>query len=175
MRKLVVAFARISMATIIVAMLCAAGLILYSRSQGLLILSVQTGSMRPAINPGDAVLVRQPPVAMSDLRPGDIISYRNIERPDVIITHRLVSIDRQRNLLVARGDSLQKNDTAITSDRIVGVVTRTIPLAGYGFDFLRNPVGLAVAVYLPSLALIVWEIRRLMRSYARQRYTLYSY
>lgn len=175
MRGILGIIARLGVAAFIAATLCAAGLLLYARSQGLLILSVQTGSMRPYIRPGDAVLVRQTPGTLDQLQQGDIINFRSHENPDVLITHRVVSVDYNRQLITARGDALDRDDPVITADRLVGRVERIVPLAGYGFDVFRHPAGLAAAVYMPSLALVAWEVRRLMVYYAAQRYSIYYY
>lgn len=156
---------------ITVALLSAAGLG-YARSQGLQVLSVQTGSMRPAIRPGDAVLVRTHSATLSA---GDIVSYRSIDNPRAIITHRIVAIDRKTGQVVAKGDRLRSPDPIIQSDRIIGKVERTIPLAGYGFDMLRNPVGLIMVVYLPGFVVVCFEVQRLMRYYDRRYYRLKAY
>ena len=174
MRKCAIIIVRIGVTALVAVTLCAAGLVLYSRSQGLLIMSVQTGSMRPAIRPGDAVVVRQSSV-LDTLKPGDIISYRSPRNSDVILTHRLVAVDTRTGLLTARGDAAAAADPPFGQDRVVGMVTRTVPLAGGVLDFVRQPYGLATAVYAPSIMLITWEIRRLMRSYASQHYSVHYY
>jgi len=172
MHKIVITLARTSVVALVAATIFAAELVVLVRSQGQLILSVQTGSMSPAIRPGDAVFVQQRPKQMNV---GDIISYRSQQNPDVIITHRVVAIDRVRGRITTKGDALDTADPAFSSDRVVGLVVHTIPLAGYGFSFVRHPLGLAVVVYTPAIILILSEIRRLMRHYAHQRYVLYYY
>ena len=53
-------------------------------------LGMKTGSMRPVIDPGDLVLVRQVPTA--SLRPGQIITFRRPGAPNEIYTHRIFSL-----------------------------------------------------------------------------------
>lgn len=175
MQRFAVIFIRISVATLMVVTLCAAGLVLFARSQSLHILSVQTGSMSPAIRPGSAVLLRQYSGDTRTLKSGDVISYRSLEDNNVIITHRIISIDLQRGLITTKGDSNKIPDTSFLASRIIGVVAHPVPYAGSMLDFFRHPLGLILAVYLPGLALIGWEIKRLMHYYERQRYVLYYY
>ncbi len=164
--------AKCLMGLLVFVLLVGAGVLGYARSQGLQVLSVQTGSMRPGIQPGDAVLVLS---GQARLTPGDVVSYRSISNPRATITHRILTIDHKTGQIVTKGDNLQTPDPAIQPDRIIGRVEHTIPAAGYGFDMLRNPVGLAVGVYAPSIVLISGEIQRLMRYYDQQRYRLRAY
>ncbi len=172
MQQLPATLARIGVVLVMMVALFAATLVVYARSQGLAILSVQTGSMRPVIRPGDAVLVRHQPTR---LKVGDIVSYRSLNTPGLTITHRLIRIDQERGLLTTKGDALDTPDPAFPASQVIGVMIHTVPFVGYGFDFIRQPVGLVAAVYLPAAIVIAWEIRRLMRHYERQHYTLYYY
>ncbi len=146
-------------------------IVVYAHGRGLTVLSVQTGSMRPAIRPGDAVLVRRD-VA---IQVGDVITYRSLENPRAVITHRVVSIDRAIGQTITRGDALSSNDPAISSDRIVGRTEQVVPALGYDLDILRQPGGLMAAVYLPAVLLISDEIRRLVNHYGQSRYRLRAY
>lgn len=141
----------------------------YARLQGLTLLSVQTGSMQPAIEPGDAVLVRQ---RASVISPGDIISFHSHDNPEVLITHRVVSVDAAGRWRT-KGDASQQVDAPVTPGQLVGKVERVIPVIGYGFDFIRHPAGLLLAVHVPAIALVSSEIRRLTRYYDARRYQLY--
>jgi signal peptidase len=175
MQRLFMLLARISVVTVTVATLCAASLVLYTRSQGLQIFSVQTGSMSPGIMPGDAVLVRIQPVSITHLYAGEIISYRSLKDPDAIVTHRLIHVNRSRSLLTTKGDALEQPDPVFPADRVVGVVVTSIPFAGHMFNFMRRPVGLILSVYVPAAILVAGEVRRLMRHYAALRYEVFYY
>lgn len=59
-------------------------------------------TMRPFMGEGDLVEVE--PVAWNDIRRGDIITYRF---EDKFPTRRVIRIDRDRELLVLRGDSIR--------------------------------------------------------------------
>lgn len=55
------------------------------------VLSMKSGSMSPAINPGDLIVVHQ--VDATSIRPGDIITFRRPQGTAEVFTHRVVSID----------------------------------------------------------------------------------
>jgi signal peptidase len=139
----------------------------YARNRNLTLMSVQTGSMRPFVSPGDAVLVRE---GQSRLLEGDVISYRSLDDPRVIITHRIVSLDQATGLIIARGDSAEADDKPIYADRVVGRVESVIPRLGFAFDFARTPYGLITLVYVPAVMLVAGEVMRLMKHFDRGRY-----
>lgn len=159
----------------------AIGLVGYARLHGRAVLSVQTGSMQPAIRPGDAVVVRNASAALtanstpSNLRVGDIVTFWSPSQPDTLITHRIVNISPASGMVITKGDALDAPDTAINADAILGKVEHIVPGAGYGLSILRRPIGLAAAVYLPAAVLIYGEISRLMHHYDRRFYRLAAY
>ncbi len=152
--------------------ICTVAAIGYARLQNLKILSVQSGSMQPAIRRGDAVLVLQ---GTAHLDVGTIISYRSLLNPKVVITHRIVMIDRARNVFITKGDVLAEADPPIHPDRIIGRVNHSIPLVGFVLNFMRRPVGLLVVVYAPACGLIIGETQRLSRAYTSRQYRLLAY
>jgi signal peptidase I len=149
-------------------MTAAAGmLILAGRHERLL--SVQTASMLPAFQPGDAVLIRL--VAPSRLQPGDIVSYRSAQDPRTIISHRLIRVDRAGRLITA-GDAVTNPDPAFSPTQLVGRVTAVAPGLGRLLDMLRYPFSLVLIVYLPAASIIAAEVRRLACIYARPFYSV---
>lgn len=145
----------------------AALLILAGRHDRLL--SVQTASMVPTFRPGDAVLVQ--PVTVRQLRPGEVISYRSSKNARVVISHRLVRINRQSGWLTTAGDALPAPDPAFPPSQLVGQVTAVAPGLGRLLDVLRQPLGLVFLVYLPAAAVVSAELMHLARSYARPFYS----
>jgi signal peptidase I len=134
--------------------------------------------MEPVIMPGEAVLVRPYAPAsgrLPGIREGDVISYRSLRSDDVIITHRIVSINQQAGTVTTKGDALTVADPPITPDRIVGVAVQHVQFTGFILDFMRQPGGLAAMVYAPALIICSSEIRRLVRHYHTSHYRLYAY
>lgn len=92
---------------------------------------VLTGSMRPAIDPGDVVVVR--PVPPEDLAVGDVITYQlRSGRPEVV-THRVVTqgIGPDGVLLRTRGDANTATDQGVVrGEQVRGVVWYVVPWVG---------------------------------------------
>lgn len=137
--------------------------------RGCKLMSVQTASMLPAIRPGDALVVA--PVSVGQLGLGDIISYQSPRNPSVIISHRLVAIDKRTGWITTAGDALPVPDPKFPSRLVVGRAIAVAPKLGVIIDALRRPIGLALAIYLPATFIIVAEGRRLARAYARAFYS----
>ena len=132
-------------------------------------MSVQTGSMRPAINPGDMVLVKRVPV--TSLRVGDVITYINPQNQKQTITHRIVALNGPQ--LIVKGDANKGPDPVVSSNMVVGKVNKSIPYLGHGVDFVRTPLGLLTLIYVPALIVVISEIRRLAKHYkSREVYML---
>lgn len=149
---------RLSIAAAVLLVLASvAGLFLW-RTQSVRLLSVQSGSMSPAIEAGDAVLVR--PIAEDELRIGDIVSFYSLLEPGIVVTHRVVSID-STGQVTTRGDSNADEDPVLDPTMLVGRVERQVANAGYVIDFMRSRAGLALLIYMPAVTIIIVEIRRL--------------
>ena len=130
-------------------------------------LSVMSGSMSPAIETGDAVLTR--PVAPASLRAGDVVTFRDPEGTDRLITHRVRwvrSFDGKVEV-TTKGDA---NDTTerwqVAADGRVGRVVVRLPKAGYLLAPSASPVGRLALVAVPTfllgaLALIgIWRTQQ---------------
>jgi signal peptidase I len=71
---------------------------------------IDTGSMRPTLNPGDvAVLTSEPTTA---LRRGQIVAFHPPGAPKLTVLHRVFSIDRASNgvIIQTRGDANDATD-----------------------------------------------------------------
>ena len=132
------------------------------------VLSVQTASMVPTFRPGDAVLLRS--VNPVELRPGDIISYRNSRNAAMIITHRLVNIDTRTGQFTTQGDNSSVADPSFPAQQLIGRVTAVAPSLGLALDHIHTPVGLATVVYLPAALIIGAEARRVLKQSGYQPY-----
>jgi len=155
--------------TITLVMAAAAGLVIW-RAHGLQLLSVQTASMVPTFQPGDALLVV--PAQPSALKPGEVISYRSPHGGGVIVSHRLIAIDAKTGLLTTAGDAIHSHDPPFPPRLVIGRATAVAPGLGRVIDALRHPLGLALAVYLPATLIVATEVRRLGHSYRQPIYRL---
>ena len=96
--------------------------------------TVLTGSMEPAIPVGSIVITKE----KSSYEIEDIISF---QEEGAIITHRIISIDRER--YITKCDANNVADTEeVQQKQILGKVILTIPLLGYLVMWLMSPVGI---------------------------------
>jgi len=109
-----------------------------------------TGSMEPAISPGDIVVIHK----QDDYEVGDIVTYMS----NSAITHRIV--EKTADGYVTQGDANNARDPEIEKSRIVGKVTTVIPQVGDILLFLQNPLHLLIVILL---IFAVFEIPRLFR------------
>lgn len=127
-------------------------------------LSVQTGSMKPAIPPGSLVLVHSVP--QNTIKKGDVITYKGKTASEMTITHRVQERKKQHNGLyrtIVKGDANRSADAPIYDSQIIGRVETSVPYLGKALGFVKTPLGLALLVYLPALIICIAEIRLLVR------------
>jgi signal peptidase len=108
---------------------------------GLQLLAVMSGSMEPTINVGGIVGIR--PVPANELRAGDVITFANQSAPDVLVTHRIVSIDNRdgQSFLTTKGDANDSVDAmAAPATRAVGRVDFSLPWLGFLMMWLSSPL-----------------------------------
>lgn len=122
-------------------LLVAVLLLVILRISGYQALYIATGSMSPALMPGDLIITRQ--TDTMSLAPGDIIVYNVSGRK---ICHRIISISSHDGIIITKGDANAKADSPIKSSDNLQFVCFRIPFAGYPFAFLQNKAFLAVLV-----------------------------
>jgi signal peptidase I len=126
---------------------------------------VLTGSMHPTIDPGSVVYVRKQPVYMQD----DVISFKNATGQ--IVTHRLVASKTYNGIqqFQTKGDANNTIDQSpVTNDKIVGKVVFNLPYLGYAISFLKSGKGLILAIILPSIVLVIFELWNIKKEIVRQ-------
>jgi signal peptidase I len=128
---------------------------------GLQLLAVMSGSMEPTIQVGGIVGVL--PTPASSLQVGDVITFANQSQPDVLVTHRIVSIDERggQELLTTRGDANDSADAvAVPATRAVGRVEFTAPWLGYAMVWLASPLAKAAILGISVLGLVLPSLKR---------------
>lgn len=102
-------------------------------------LAVLSGSMEPGIPVGSVVYVDDD-IQPSELKTGDVVTYAL--ESDVYVTHRVVSIDPDKQVLVTKGDANEVEDGEIKFDQIVGKVTFHLPYLGILTSNVRTSKGI---------------------------------
>lgn len=178
MRVNLLQLARKALLTLIVCALTlgAAGAVL-GRLYGYQALSVQSGSMAPLLQRGDAVIVAR---HVGHLQRGDIVSFVSPQDSRIIVTHRIVGIHAARRLVQTKGDHNVAPDPWIAESAVMGTVVYRAPLLGRMLDMLRTPLGLIAIVYTPAALIVIAEVRRLQQHYREgstgsYHYTLHGY
>ena len=120
---------------------------------------VPTGSMVPAINLGDMILVDRT-VGFSDVAVGDVVMFRdNALQP---ISHRVLAHDGFE--MTTKGDANLLSDPPITKDVYLGVVAGVAPThvlgsAGFVIGTLFTFSGILFIVFMFLLCMHVRERR----------------
>lgn len=111
---------------------------------------VQSGSMSPAINTGDLVVVKP----NLKYKKGDIITFSS--KNNFNITHRIVEI--KNNKVETKGDANQVTDQdLIDIDKVLGKVFYIIPYFGYLIIFIKTIPGLIILIIIPSTIIVYTE------------------
>ena len=161
--------ARVMSTVAITIVFIAAGALACVQANNMQLLSVQSGSMTPAIKKGDLVAVNS--VSNHDLAVGDVITFMSPKDKEVLITHRIVDIPTDDEVVITRGDANRNEDEPVPLRSIVGRVERSVPQAGRALDFIKQPIGLLTIIYVPAIIITVSELRRLAAYYrAKQPY-----
>ena len=126
--------------------------------------TVLTGSMEPAISPGDVVIDEQiPPTAA---RVGDVVTFRDPEDQGRYLTHRVVGVRREGTHLwfVTQGDANNgREHWRVAADGEIGRVLYTVPWVGHVAVLARTPLGWALLVGVPLLLVCAEELLRIWR------------
>ena len=127
---------------------------------------IVSGSMEPIIKVRDAVVVRR--CEESDIEIGDVITYRSLDEAyyGILITHRVVNIEYQdgEKVFITKGDNNETIDRSpVTFNQVQGKVTMRIPKIGYLKTFLTTHEGWIIAVVLPSIGIVSYDILKLLK------------
>jgi len=124
---------------------------------------VLSGSMSPEFDTGSLVFVREK--EPEQLVVGDIITFRSINDPDSLTTHRIVEVQRDDGLrFITRGDANNVNDpNPVPADNVVGLVTGDVPYVGYLLNFVQTPQGLVLLIFVPGVLIILFELNKIVR------------
>ncbi len=111
--------------------------------QGYRLYVIHTGSMEPALMPGD-VIVDAP--AGSDYRRGEVLTFRHSDTAADVVTHRVAGI-RSDGRILTKGDANRSADAwRIRPDQVRGRTVAVLPWLGYALVYLQHPGGIASLV-----------------------------
>ena len=155
---------------VIVIVAVAAAALVVPRALGGAGLIVETGSMRPTIEPGDLVAVAD--VDPSELTTGDIVTYAT---ETDLVTHRVVGFTANdgEQRIILQGDANNTPDEPIEPEQVRGKVAYTIPKLGFVKEWVAGNLLLLGGglVLLWAAYAVVEGVSRRRRAGARQRTT----
>ncbi|MGW1106842.1 signal peptidase I [Streptomyces sp. NPDC002540] len=115
---------------------------------------VQSGSMRPALMPGDVVLYQPPP---HDRTPavGQIVLAQDPTRPGQLLTHRVHQV-LPNNDLITKGDANSAPDsTPLRPTALQGVARLRVPWVGLPVQLWRAKQPVPEAIVLLGLTILL--------------------
>jgi signal peptidase I len=128
-------------------------------------LVVLSGSMEPTLGTGDVSVVRT--IAPLDARPGDVVTFRDPDDADRLITHRVREMHAQGGSVVfrTRGDANTASERwQVAQSQEIGRVVYRIPKLGWALMYARSK-GLFVLMLGGALALLlVLELASIWRT-----------
>lgn len=122
--------------------LAVAAIVVLPRAAGWTTLVVLSGSMEPAMPVGGLSFVQ--PIAAEDVRAGDVVTYPRPDRPETLVSHRVVAVSDQLGepTLWTKGDANESNDAwAVPAESVLGRVRFTIPYLGRLSQHMQTPRG----------------------------------
>ena len=128
-------------------------------------------SMVPSINVQDAIVTKR----QDDFQIGDVCTYlsKNPSYFGIMITHRIIGTDINENgekVYIFKGDANYSADPLpVSKDQIYGKVVMRIPKIGYVQYFLSNAYGWIIAIVVPCVGIITFDIIKLIKNGTQKR------
>ena len=130
--------------------------LLVPRLLGYMEFSVVSGSMEPGYPVGSLIFVEKNDPSL--LVKGDVISFYSDLTHSGVVTHRVVSNDKDKGEVITKGDANKKRDLSpVKYPQVIGTVSRCIPGAGFIAGAASGMKGIIVLVALvgAGFALII--------------------
>jgi signal peptidase len=125
---------------------------------------VRSGSMTPAIETGDVVVVRS--IDPLEARVGQIVTFKDPDGSGRLLSHRVRAVHRagDRVRFVTQGDanSAQERWNVPVAGHIGRVLYR-IPKLGYALGWTQGPPGKIGLIVVPALLLAGFGLARIWR------------
>jgi len=132
------------------------------------IFSVRSGSMVPAIKQGSVIIVKP----VSKYKVGDVITYGAWGKTKDPITHRIydIKITEGEPVYIVKGDANDDPDPrGVAQEGIIGKVFFSVPYIGYVLVAVQKPIGFAVIIIVPALAIMYDEVRKILKEVKKNK------
>lgn len=135
---------------------------------------VLTGSMLPEIKINDVVVTKR--TEPEELKVEDIITFVSTDSrfSGIIITHRIknIYVDAATGeySFETKGDNNNVADMALAKEeKVLGKVIFKIPKLGYVQQFLASKGGWLIAILIPCLAILSYDIMKLIKTIGKRQ------
>ena len=124
--------------------------------------NVLTPSMAPFFKPGDMIFVKLVKDPLTDVQPGDVVTFKPSPKSDAFLTHRVVELlpeeEKRPPRMVTKGDHNNAEDPPVALSAVVGVHQFTIPFFGKVVDLMRANL-IVVCVCIGAVFLLLTVLR----------------
>ena len=120
---------------------------------------VLTGSMKPTLNEGDIVFVKE----AKEIKENDIIAFRE---QNSVVTHRVFEVYKENgeDYYITKGDANSGTDTRLLSiSDVEGKYVFKIPFVGKVILLLRKPIGIIILFIVLVMFLLLSSIKPIKR------------
>jgi signal peptidase I len=128
-------------------------------------MAVLSGSMAPAVETGDEVMVMPKPV--ESLEPGEIAVFDDPDGSGRLLNHRVQSVlvDDGQVSVITLGDANSAPERwSAPAGQKVGHVVAKVPRLGYLLGRLNSRIALIGTVAIPSILLALWLLVSIWRA-----------
>ncbi|MDD5190012.1 MAG: signal peptidase I [Dehalococcoidales bacterium] len=136
------------------------GLLFIQISPNYSLFFVKSGSMSPAIKPGDLVITG--PVDgwfTGKLEVGKVITFK---QTDLLVTHRIVGIEGDQ--YITKGDANEDRDANLVPvQNIIGIKMFSIPKLGFINSFVSTRRGWFLVIVIPTIVLVIFIIKDIVK------------
>lgn len=125
--------------------------------------TILTQSMYPTIKAGDVIVTYKEDG--NKYNEGDVITFTSPKNGGITITHRVeeVSVLNNEYSYKTKGDNNNTADSeVINGSNVLGRVILKVPKAGYVQQFLVTKTGWIVAVILPAMGIVIYDILKVI-------------
>ncbi len=124
---------------------------------------IVTPSMEPEIKVGDVIISKN--YTGQQLEVGSVITYYGEvgEYADKYITHKIRSVDEEKQTLVTYGIAVGRDDPAISFDQVESLFVRKSAILTFLYSIISNPVAFVCLVIIPIIAMIAMEILNIIK------------
>lgn len=128
-------------------------------------------SMEPTIHVQDAIVIKRE----EEYKIGDVCTYlsKDPRYYGIMITHRIIGTDINPNgekVYILKGDNNYSADQlAVSNSQIYGKVVMRIPKIGYIQYFLSTAYGWIIAIVVPCVGIITYDIIKLVKDSKRYK------